>query len=345
MEVVRSRNIFIDSEQYHTVNGERVIVNFPANSFHALDGEHMKLTLTAFEMRKNFYNINSYNNKLYMYDNAGGTYSEIVIPAGDYYRFGSNASVANSLCEAIYTGLDNAGFTPSGTSQVTYDINTRKISINMTGASNYTAGDYFVTFQVPRERQSPIAAVSSTGIFNDSYEILGTRPTRYTTNVIPAFDFDAGTATFTSYYPASLYSMEALYLKASIQTNNYCTPTFGADTISAKLIPTQIFARIPIPYADMFEKTQDQPSIIKFEDTNDLFTIYLQQNQIDTVNFTLVDGKGRLIEEVSDNQADDGALAFKFVMRWDVIKENKMGIPIRDLTDRIDQLFRRTGLN
>lgn len=340
MEIVRSRNIFIDSEQYHTTNGEKVIVNFPSNSFHVLDGEHMKLTLTAFEMRKNFYNINSYNNKFY--HKSGTTYTEIVIPPGDYYRFGADGSIANSLCRAIYDGLSTAGLTPTAADKVTYDINTRKISIDMTSASNYTNGDDFVTFQIPSERQTAIAGVSTIGIFNDSYEILGTRPTRYTTDVIEAFEKNGDT--FTSFYPASLYSIEALYLKANIQTNNYCTPTFGEDSVSARLIPSQIFARIPIPYADLFEKTQDQPSIIKFEDTNNLFTIYLQQNQLDTVIFSIVDSKGRLVEEVSSNQADDGALAFKCVFRWDVIRENKMGLPIRNLTDRVDQLFRRQGL-
>jgi len=345
-DIIRSRNIFIDSEQYHTRNGEKVIVNFPASSFHVLQGEHMRLTLTAFEMRKNFYNINSNNNKFYLYQVSTSNYVEMEIAVGDYYRFGSNATISHSLCRAIQQAIVAGGCTGLLTTDVTYNVITRKITIDMSNVTAvYTTGDYFVTFQIPVERQgSGITGVSDKGIFNDSYEILGTRPTRYTDDIIQAFD-NSTTDTFEGFYPASLFSIEALYLQANIITNNYTTPSFGADSVSTKLIPSQILARIAIPYADMFEKTQDQPAIITYTDPNDLFTVNLQQNQIDTIVFEIIDSKGRRIEEVSPNQADDGSLSFSCVLRWDVVKENTMGLPVRELTDRIDALFRRQGLN
>ena len=346
-DIIRSRNIFIDSEQYHTSNGEKVIVNFPASSFHVLQGEHMRLTLTAFEMRKNFYNINSNNNKFYLYQASTSNYVEMEIAVGDYYRFGSNATVSNSLCEAIQQAIVAGGCTGLQTGDVTYNINTRKITIDMSNVTaGYTNGDYFVTFQIPVERQgSGITGVTNKGIFNDSYEILGTRPTRYTTDIIPAFENNGTDDLFKGFYPASLFSIEALYLQANVITNNYTTPSFGADSVSTKLIPSQILARIAIPYDDMFEREQDQPAIITYTDPNDLFTVNLQQNQIDTIVFEMIDSKGRRIEEVSPKQADDGSLSFSCVLRWDVVKENTMGLPVRELTDRIDALFRRQGLN
>lgn len=347
VDIIRSRNIFIDSEQYHTTNGERVIVNFPASSFHVLQGEHMRLTLTAFEMKKNFYNINSRNNLFYHYDSTASNYTKIEIAKGDYFRFGSDGTVANSFCEAIYEATSNAGFTGISAADVTYNINTRKIKIDMTNVTaKHTAGDYFVSFQIPPERQgSGIAGVSDLGIYNDSYEILGCRPQRYTDTVIKAFNQLTGTEKFEGFYPASLFSIEALYLQANLITNNYTTPSFGADTISTKLIPSQILARIAIPYTDFFEKTQDQPTVITFSDPNNLFTVNLQQNQIDQIVFDIIDSKGRRVEEVSENQADDGSLSFSCVIRWDVVKENTMGMPVRELTDRGDLFFRRQDLN
>ena len=84
----------------------------------------------------------------------------------------------------------------------------------------------------------------------------------------------------------------------------------------------------------MFEgNKQDVPSIIKFEDTGaELYSMTLQQKQIDTLAFTLVDAKGRQIPEVSSDQYSNGALSYKLVLKWEAIHSPEVGQPAGFLT-------------
>ena len=79
--VKQSRLIFIDSE----LNGHpNAVVTFPSQPFSVCCSDHMRLTLLSFQMRRNWYSVNSTNNTFYilnkcnshggvrrMYDRAG----------------------------------------------------------------------------------------------------------------------------------------------------------------------------------------------------------------------------------------------------------------------------------
>ena len=332
--VNRSRNIFIDSEQYHA-NGDLVRIFLPNEAFSVFKDESMKFIVSSFEMQKKFYNINKHNNTFYVYNDP--SFTEIKIPEGDYFQFGTTANIAGSLCEAIFEGLTDAGLgVNGGKAGVTYDINTRKLSIDMTGAgAPWGANAYFVSFQIPPARQpSPLPTnVTDTGIFNDSYEILGAKPTKDSSTYVPAFDVSNNI--HSSFYPASLYTIESVHLVTSLQTNNYQSPSLNADSQATRLIPTQVLARFPIPMEKIFMgDQQDVPSIIKFEDTGaELYSMTLQQKQIDTFNFRLVDAKGRELSEVSSGQYDNGAMSYKLVLKFEAIHSPEIGQPAGFLTN------------
>ena len=330
--VNRTRNIFLDSEQYHS-GGDLVRMFLPNDAFSLHKDESMKFIVSSFEMQKKFYNINKHNNTFYAYNDP--SYTEIKIKEGDYFQFGENADVSNSLCESIYNALDVAGIKPnvSKSSAVTYNVTTRKLAIDMSGVpvtSKWDSSATFVSFQIPDSRQpNPRPTnVSALGIFNDSYEILGAKPTKRSNIVIPAFQEDASKV-FTSFYPASLYTIESIHLRTSLQSNNYQSPSLNADSQASRLIPTEILARFPIDMGKMFENIkQDIPSIIKFEDTGaELYSMALQQKQIDTFNFRLTDAKGREIAEVSADQYLNGALSYKMVLKWEAIHSPEVGQP------------------
>ena len=194
--VNRTRNIFLDSEQYHS-GGDLVRMFLPNDAFSLHKDESMKFIVSSFEMQKKFYNINKHNNTFYALKPTPG-YTEIKIKEGDYFQFGENADVSNSLCEAIYNALDTAGLTPhkAKVNAVTYNVTTRKLAIDMSGVANsiWNSSSYFVSFQIPDSRQPnplPIGILSTLGIFNDSYEILGAKPTKRYTLTVPAFQEDA----------------------------------------------------------------------------------------------------------------------------------------------------------
>jgi len=318
MKVKYSRNIFIDSEINTIGNGQKTKVNLPPSSFSIGPHEDMRLIMTSFEMRRNWYSVNPSNNTFYSYAPATNTYTEITIAQGSYRLFGTDQTTADSLCQAVFNALTVAGIT----STVTWSEVTRKFVLTVT--AGMAAGDYFVCFQVKSGDNQP-AGVSGSGYFNDVHEILGCRPTRSPPNVgagllpVNAFRSSVGLVAHTSPYVGALNSLEAVYIRTNLQTNNYQTYGFERSLPDQQgVTPTQIFARIPLTLAYY----DDQKEFISFEDTNDLFTIILGNKQLDTVTFRITDDKGRDIQEISPGMAEDGMLSFKLVYRWEIIVDD-----------------------
>lgn len=311
VKVRYTRNIFIDSE----TNNQRGLIskhNFPPSVFSVAPDEEMKLTLTSLELRRCWYSVNQTNNTFYLYDPAGaGTYTEVVIPAGTYDAF---ADLATAIAQAFIT----AGF---ALTTCTYNDITRKFTITIPAAP---VNSYIVCFQ--SRTGSPPTGVSNQGYFNDSCEILGAIPERNFQTTTPpqnAFRNTTGVAAHISPFVAALNTLEAIYLRTNLQSGNYQSASFEKDVGDTKsLIPTLILARIPLTRAYF----DPQFEFISFEDTNDLFSMYLQQQHLSQVYFSLTDDKGRLLAEVAEDQADFGNLSFKISLRYEVLaKEVETG--------------------
>ena len=80
--VKQSRLIFIDSE----LNGhQNAVVTFPSQPFSVCCSDHMRLTLLSFQMRRNWYSVNSTNNTFYILNAVSyGAYAEIKIVPESY---------------------------------------------------------------------------------------------------------------------------------------------------------------------------------------------------------------------------------------------------------------------
>tara|TARA_R110000822_G_scaffold58459_3_gene146318 strand:- start:634 stop:1644 length:1011 start_codon:yes stop_codon:yes gene_type:complete len=310
--------VYIDSEINSIGNGQVSRIQFPSTAFSIRPGQMMKMVLTSFEMRRNWYSINATNNKFYFYDPAaavGSQYTEVAIVPGSYRSFGTaSPSPAGSLALAIETAIVAAGL---GAATVGWDEVSRKFQIVMVAATPATG--YFVCFQVKQSPDNPDPAnISESGYFNDSAEILGGRPTRDNWTVPINAMAGVGPGNHTSPYVGALNTIETIFLRSSLQTNNYQSYGFERNLPNQSgLTPTTIFARIPLSrayYNDEFE-------IIQFEDTNDLFSILLQQTQLSDMLFEITDHAGRRLQEVSVGQANDGNLAFKLSFRWEVVEQ------------------------
>ena len=310
MKTTYFRNVFIDSEINAVGDGQATRIQFPSTAFSIRSGEMMKLILTSFEMRRNWYSVNSTNNTCYLYNHPNpGDYTPVVIAPGSYRSFTDLATAIQTAITAI-AGL--------GASTVAWDGITRKFVITLNGA-NATA--YFVSFQVKQSPANPDPTViTDAGYFNDSAEILGCKPTRdgWSGNPVNAFGTTVGNVAHTSPYVGALNTIETLFLRTNIQTNNYQSYGFEKNLPNQSgLTASSIFARIPLSrayYNDEFE-------IIQFEDPNELFTILLQQTQLSDMVFAITDHAGRPLPQVSAGQAKDGALAFKMSFRWEVVEQ------------------------
>jgi hypothetical protein len=318
MSVTNQKNIFIDTEQYHG-SDNKVKLLFPSQTLVVPQGFGMKLSLQQFSMKKSFYNINKNNNTFYVYDPSGsGTYTEFKIAEGDYYTFGNSQADVYSLCKAIYTSLVGTYTDVS----VLYNRNTRKLVIS---SSQLRANNKRIVFlQIPPSRQKFIPNnVTADGIFSDVAEIFGGISNQQDlSGITPTSGLELlSTTGFTSYYPASLYSMETLRILVNLGNTNLETPNMDANSSTSICLTSQTFATIPLQTGTFDGLNLTEPAMVLYEDDGDeLFSIKLQQNHIDSATFTLVDGKGRPIDEVNANQYKNGEMNYQMVLRWEVIE-------------------------
>lgn len=316
MASTNQKNIFIDTEQYHDATNS-VQLLFPSQTLVVPQGYGMKLSLQQFFMKKSFYNINSYNSQFYIYKTSDDTYTPVTLTHGDYHIFGATDGVSNSLCKNIKEALNTASITAS----VSYSVNTKKISID---SSDLSENKYIVFLQVPPGRQiiKPIN-VTDNGFFSDIAEIMGgvanqqdpsTLPNGHP---VPAFDISLNICK--SFYPASLFSMECLRININLGNTNLQTPNMEANSSSSVCVPTQTFATIPLEKRG--ENSQDK-SLIVYQDSGDeMFSLKLQQSHIDNATLSIVDNKGRPLEEVNANQYKNGMLSYNMVIRFEIIEE------------------------
>tara|TARA_R100000951_G_scaffold85070_1_gene72785 strand:+ start:2705 stop:3733 length:1029 start_codon:yes stop_codon:yes gene_type:complete len=319
MASTNQKNIFIDTEQYHdSTNSVQLL--FPSQTLVVPQGYGMKLSLQQFFMKKCFYNINSYNSEFYIYNKPNKTYKKVNLIHGDYHKFGIDATTDYSLCKNISDAL-GALSPPLNLSYVKYDENTRKIKID---SSDLDDNNYIVFLQVPPERQKiqPVN-VTDNGFFSDIAEIMGGVANQQDPSTLPNGDpvpaFDISLSVSTSFYPASLFSMECLRININLGNTNLQTPNMEANSSSSVCVPTQTFATIPLEKGA--ENIQSK-SLIVYQDSGDeMFSLKLQQSHIDNATLSIVDNKGRPLEEVNANQYKNGMLSYNMVIRFEIIEE------------------------
>ena len=326
--VNRRRNIFINSEQYHQTNGDVNLI-FPGVDFAVDKNEIMRLSLESFTMPRRFYNINSNNNTFYIRNTATtpDDFSKCVITPGDYEVATFKTALKNAIDTVI--GVPNTVVTISPT--------TRFIKIDLTAVSEWTADHDFVCFQVPPGRAGTNpnpTQITQANAFNDSCEILGGIPTKDFNDIVSAFS-KSSTGVFTSVYPFSLESIESIHLVTNLQTHSYQTPDFLENSETSSLVPSAIFAKIPI-FHQVFEIINSTIQKIQYTDSgSDAYAVDLQNKSLNSIILSLRDDKGRRLPVVGDNQYKDGNLSFLATLKWCAISKPEVGQVSGFLTDNM----------
>ena len=323
--VNRRRNIFINSEQYHQSNGDVNLI-FPGVDFAVDKNEIMRLSLESFTMAHRFYNININNNTFYIRNKATTSFSKCVITPGDY----RTATFKTALISAIDTGFGAAGAT------VIAGDSTRIFTINMSAVSGWTANHDFVCFQVPPGRAGTnpdTSEITPTGAFNDSCEVLGGIPTKDFNNIVPAFSETS--KVFTSVYPFTLQPLEAIHLVTNLQTHSYQTPDFLEDSEASSLVPSPIFAKIPIIHPSFEMREEGYRANINYTDSgSDAYAVDLQNKSLNSIMLSLRDDKGRRLPVIG-NQYKDGNLSFLATLKWSAISKPEIGQVSGYLTEKM----------
>ena len=300
--VKHSKTIFIDTDTLTNGVSSKARVLFPP-MFQTCCDDRMKLTLLQLVLPKRFYNINSTNKLFYVRDSTADTYIEVEIPEGTY-------TTHDDLAAAVQVGLRAADATLANAT-CTYDDNTRKLSITMPGVSTTS---FIVCWQ---SRGTRPAGVSPTGFFQQTHIILGGRPSR---GDAPVNSFGAlGISPMPAPYPASLSSMDSLYLRCNLMGGHF--QSIGHERFIAnnpnQVIESQIWARIPV------ENPASLTPVIYQDSGSDMFTLEPSQRNLDSLELFLTDEWGRSLAEVSPGQVADGMLNFTATIRWDVMTPAK----------------------
>ena len=306
-----SKLIFVDSSVNTTGDTTRVLL--PAQPFSATGNERLALTLVSFSIRRNWTNINDTNRTFYLFLNSA--YHEVNIAAGVYSTFAS-------LALAIKAALDVtiATIAQISTAAVAYDAVTRKYTISLTMAAGSEAVEVEIRTFFIKSGTLP-TNVSVRGGFNDAHEILGARPVRVAANAASSMvhELAAGVNILTSVYPASLSTLDGVYIHLNtLETGNFCST--GHDSRaqdSLRLIESSLFAKVNFDDSTFTEAHE----VIQYEDSGgDLYQTFLTRKSLDHLDFRITDARGRSLSFLDRNQAEEGLMAFRLVLRWDLFQ-------------------------
>lgn len=235
----------------------------------------------------------------------------------------------NLVCTvAGYTA--NTFFAAIPSTTVTFNAVTRQFAFALpTLAANRTI-DKFVFFQckngVPsgHPMAASISAFNSTygdPAFQDTHELLGAIPTRddIAGQSSTTGGLSGSASSWSSPYVGQLNTLEAVYLRLlSMGTNNFQSPSLDRNVPNNYgLVPTNIFARIPLPGAVYDDVTE----LLTFtEQGSGTFSCMVDARQLQLLEFSVTDDKGRPIQEVLAGQTASGQLSYKITVKWEVIQ-------------------------
>ena len=162
--------------------------------------------------------------------------------------------------------------------------------------------------------------VSRQGGFNDIHEILGGRPLRLAADDFGSLANTTGPAnkqSIESLSPASLNTLDAIYIHlTAFETGNFMSTGHEAHVADdLRLIESSLFARIPFDRSTFTEVHE----VVQFSDVgNDMFQSFPLRKNMEQLEMRVCDAKGRSLAQLDPAQADNGLMAWKAVLRYDV---------------------------
>ena len=308
MRGYESKLLWIDSSV--NTRGDKTIVQVPSHPFSAIGNERMSLTLVSFAMRRGWYNVSPVNNTAYLF--VGNAYYEFSITPGVYADF---TTLAAGVQNAINTAIATHTIAQLTSVAVTYNAATRLFDLTFAKSQNVPVE---VRCFAVKGGATP-AGVTALGTFQDVHEILGGKPIRNTEvfNSLQTISNTAAQTVLRSSYPCSLNSQNEIYLHLTgLETGNYMSTGHEVHMQDhLRLAESSLFARIP--YEDAFYT--DERETIQYEDNGgDMYQSYMTRKTLQTIELRVTDARGRSLANLDKKQADDGLMAFRMCLRWDL---------------------------
>jgi len=307
-KVKESKILFLDSRAGFQLNN-KARINFPTESFSSDGSQVIRLTLLEFNLKRTFYNINSTNNVFYVAADS----NEIVLTEGNYTSSELATEIASKINDKF--GISNV--------TCTLEAKTDRFIIGVSGASNLQDVKFY-SYKIINGKDY------------DTHHILGGLPTVETgvSNIQNLFNYDSVNKEYKSKYPIQTQTINNIYLKTNLQTNNFETNLNQESDKTSRVVNSQLFASIPVS-----NSTTDRT--INFVDSNNTFQMYLQTKHIDNITFDIETEFGKIIPAIDTDQYSSGNLHYNMVIKYETLDPEIPPSILGEFRGNYDSVIRR----
>lgn len=313
--LVNSLNIYVDTFR-DLGPGDDVNIQLQNNSISAQDGMHFKLSLTEFNMYRNFYTVNNNNNKIRLTTGAGATPIELDVK--NYKTMGEIAlefatKLATQLAADTAVAISTTVALPT-TGKILGEKGDRKLSMTFTFASNHNLS---------------VCRLQCFTDVGESFALLGGDRVDDATSTDSSFSIDFSTdptkVVVTGLYPMQRSTESHVFVRTDLRNNNIETSSLSSATgpWETHTLTSNILAKIPIN-VEFASMVQVGPY--------DEFFVYLPQKSLSSLRLFLTDSKGRPLGRIANStsktaagsgtaQSTKGNLHFSATLRLDIIQK------------------------
>lgn len=309
-EVVSSLNVFVDNENALSGVGDDVLVDIGNAGITAVDGQFLRISLESFNMYKNFYSVNEYNNVINVKTNLAAA-DDVTLDKKNYKTIGDiSLNFAAKLIEKLNNDTTNPGqfevtiSFPSSNTTID-DTSNRIIKLLLTNKDNGNPSAHGISSCV----------IQSQSAYGESAYLLGgdivTDASDVTTESFNV-TVDPNTITIEGKYPAQRSTEEHVYLRTNLSNNNLESQGLTGNVGGSHIQSSDILAKIPIDHEFVHFNTS----------TGREFFLNVPNKSLTQMRFYLRDSKDRQIPTAGSGtqQKKRGNFHFSFVLRIDTIQ-------------------------
>jgi hypothetical protein len=303
-----SKLLFIDSDN-SSINGtgDEFSINLPNHGLSVNPNQFLRMTLIDLHMYKNFYNINATNNHLVISNNGVGEESITITPKNYEFYFDIVDDLADQLlASTLFTGFTKGAILPAS-AEGTTNTGDRKLSITLSKVAHGIT---------PIIQCRDYGDQQDRGDFirdhNDSYALLGAKRITAPNTTAQSFNItvNADDVVITGYFPMQRSTMEHVYLRTDLVSDNYGSKHFDSSRTdhNIDMVGTDILGMIPVD--NEFVSYKDGGSGLYFAD---IFRQNLTQ-----IKLRITDSKHRTIPIVNTDHHTLGNFNFTVCIKADI---------------------------
>lgn len=277
MNVVESRNLFVDSSATQRGESRSITLSVPQGMMECQDHQTLRITLASFQMRKNFYNVNQHNNTFFIFAKTGVSaspvaYHKVEILPGDYQFHNQQldaiqSSIATQMDASMVVALKAMG-AAAPTCVSAWQAYTGRWVVAIDKVPSTWTDIKLVSFKIPNYRGTPAnlitkAIAGNSGLaFQSSSDLMGgcphtkmdltgTTDLEQYDQLTPMFASTAPLASqkqsFIGLFKAALSTDDSVYVRTNLQNTGFQTAGFdtGGDQFP-QIRATQILAKVSL---------------------------------------------------------------------------------------------------